>query len=340
MPGTDPLKVPLISSRAAPSNSRLSQRITQFLDYLTNVRRLSRHTIAAYRRDLAGFSAHCSSCDVDAGERVEESHVRDWLASDHRKGMAPNSLQRRLSALRAYFQWESRDTGHRRNPAQSVQAPRNRRKLPSTLEADQVSAYLSAGDGDPLSLRDLAMAELLYSSGLRLAELRAVDIDDLDQPQGLITVTGKGNKTRTVPVGRAALSAIAAYLPLRPTPSTSDAQRALFLSSRGQRISSRSIQSRIQRLAQKKGLGRNVHPHMLRHSFASHMLESSGDLRAVQELLGHSDISTTQIYTHLDFQHLAKVYDQAHPRANKRGKRNNASVDHTDTAAENKGSGK
>ncbi len=243
--------------------------------------------------------------------------MRQWLAQGHRTGLAPNSLQRRLSALRAYFEWESSDTGQRRNPALAVQAPRKRRKLPGTLEADQVGAYLRADANDPLQLRDLAMAELFYSSGLRLAELRAVDVHDIDRSQSLISVTGKGSKTRTVPVGRAAIAAIDAYLPHRVTPSSSADENALFVSGRGRRISERSIQSRVQLLAERNGLGRDVHPHMLRHSFASHLLESSGDLRAVQELLGHSDISTTQIYTHLDFQHLAKVYDGAHPRARK-----------------------
>ncbi|MFK7828241.1 MAG: tyrosine recombinase XerC [Congregibacter sp.] len=309
------------AAKLAKGGNLLEQRTAEFLDYLGNVRGLSPHTIAAYRRDLSTFHTHCMSRGIDDCARVEESHVRDWLASAHRKGLAPNSLQRRLSALRAYFQWESRDTGQRRNPAQTVQAPRKRRKLPGTLEADQVAAYLSADDDDPLLLRDLAMAELFYSSGLRLAELRSVDIADLDRTQGLITVTGKGNKTRTVPVGRAALTAIETYMQCRPI--MGDAQQALFLSSRGDRISARSIQTRIQLLATRKGLGRDVHPHMLRHSFASHMLESSGDLRAVQELLGHSDISTTQIYTHLDFQHLARVYDGAHPRARKRSKEKN-----------------
>lgn len=303
---------------AARNIGHLETRIADFLIYLRDVRRLSQHTVAAYRSDLASFRRHCDSLDINHGNKVEESHVRQWLASDHRKGLAPNSLQRRLSALRAYYQWESRETGHRRNPALSVQAPRKRRKLPGTLEADQVAAYLSTQGDDPLLLRDLAMAELFYSSGLRLSELRAVEIRDLDRAQQLITVIGKGQKMRTVPVGRPAITAIDAYMPLRATAANEDAARALFLSSRGKRISERSIQSRIQLLAKRSGLGRDVHPHMLRHSFASHMLESSGDLRAVQELLGHSDISTTQIYTHLDFQHLAKIYDGAHPRARRR----------------------
>lgn len=306
-----------MSGAATPSAS-LAQRIAAFLEYLRSVRRLSEHTVTAYRRDLDSFEDFCQQQTLNCCNDIQESHVRQWLAQGHRAGLAPNSLQRRLSALRAYFQWESTDTGQRRNPALAVQAPRKRRKLPGTLEADQVGVYLRADDNDPLQLRDLAMAELLYSSGLRLAELRAVNVHDIDRSQSLISVTGKGSKTRTVPVGRAAINAIDAYLPHRPSPSNPADEQALFVSGRGRRISERSIQSRIQLLAQRNGLGRDVHPHMLRHSFASHLLESSGDLRAVQELLGHSDISTTQIYTHLDFQHLAKVYDGAHPRARKR----------------------
>ncbi|EAQ97117.1 tyrosine recombinase XerC [Congregibacter litoralis] len=304
-------------SGGASLSAGLDERISAFLEYLRSVRRLSPHTVAAYQRDLGSFRAFCDAQSLQDCDEVQESHVRQWLAQGHRRSLAPNSLQRQLSALRAYFEWESSDTGRRRNPALAVQAPRKRRKLPGTLEADQVGVYLRADAEDPLQLRDLAMAELFYSSGLRLGELRAVNLYDIDRGQSLISVTGKGSKTRTVPVGSAAIAAIDAYLPHRPAAVSDDDQEALFLSSRGRRISERSIQSRVQLLAERNGLGRDVHPHMLRHSFASHLLESSGDLRAVQELLGHSDISTTQIYTHLDFQHLAKVYDGSHPRARK-----------------------
>jgi integrase/recombinase XerC len=299
--------------------SDLAEHIAGFLVYLAQVRRLSAHTIAAYRRDLADFDAFCSTRSLLSPVDVREAHVRQWIAEGHRRGLAPSSQQRRLSALRSFFQWSSKARGERHNPAVAVQAPRRRRKLPRTLEADQVGGLLRApGTDDPLLLRDLAIAELLYSSGLRLAELRAVNLDDFDRSQRLLVVTGKGRKTRSVPVGKAAVIAIEAYLRERPEPANDDARRALFLSSRGSRISARAVQSRLQGLARRAGLGRDIHPHMLRHSFASHLLESSGDLRAVQELLGHSDISTTQIYTHLDFQHLAKVYDRAHPRAGRR----------------------
>lgn len=301
--------------REAAPCSPLERDIADFVDDLCKVRRLSRHTIEAYRRDLHTVQRFADKNGLSSAGALGESHVRHWLAEAHRGGLAASSLQRRLSALRAFFTWRSRRSGQRRHPAAAVRAPRKGRKLPGVLEADQVSAYLAPAATDPLMQRDLAIAELLYSSGLRLAELCAVDIEDLDHRERLITVTGKGGKTRRVPVGTAALGAIAAYLNVRPAPADAQAENALFLSRRGTRISARSVQQRLRKLAADTGLGRPVHPHMLRHSFASHLLESSGDLRAVQELLGHSDIATTQIYTHLDFQHLARVYDDAHPRA-------------------------
>ena len=292
-----------------------------FVAYLEQVRRLSPHTIAAYRRDLASFAEFCASRGLDDTAAVREVHVRHWLAEGHRDGLAPRSQQRRLSSLRSFFTWHGKQGGERHNPAVAVRAPRGKRALPKTLEADQVGAFLRATGDAPLLLRDTAIAELFYSSGLRLSELRALNRGDVDGSQRLVTVVGKGRKTRTVPVGRAALAALDAYLAVRPPPCDDDARNALFLSARGRRLGVRAIQARLAELARRSGLGRHVHPHMLRHSFASHLLESSGDLRAVQELLGHSDISTTQIYTHLDFQHLARVYDTAHPRAKKSGER-------------------
>lgn len=307
-------------SDAATGATALEQAIAAFLAYQRDVRRLSPHTLDAYRRDLLDFSVFCQSLGVTHSDAVGEATVRQWLARGHRNGLAPSSLQRRLSALRALYRHLSRDGDSRHNPALSVQAPRRRRSLPKTLDADLMGRYLRAPDDDPLTHRDVAMAELFYAAGLRLAELRQLDIEHLDRHQQLVTVTGKGRKTRSVPVGRSALEALDRWLAERPTPTSADAERALFLNRRGERIGERSIQLRLRRLARLNGLGRHVHPHMLRHSFASHLLESSGDLRAVQELLGHSDIATTQIYTHLDFQHLAKVYDAAHPRARRRGR--------------------
>ncbi len=297
----------------------LAQSVGQFLDYLRDVRQLSPHTLANYGRDLESLQAYSDRQGRASAADLNEADIRGWVSQLHRKGLAGSSIQRALSAARSFFNYLGRESGHPRNPAASVQAPRKPRRLPKTLDADQVDKYLDFADDSPVAVRDRAIAELFYSSGLRLAELAAVNIDDIDRQSQLLTVTGKGNKTRTVPVGSVALTAIDAWLALRPeTAADEDSARALFTSSRGQRISVRNIQARLKQQGRKAGMHQDVHPHMLRHSFASHMLESSGDLRAVQELLGHANISTTQIYTHLDFQHLAKVYDAAHPRAKRR----------------------
>ena len=291
----------------------------RFLAYLRDVRQLSPHTSSNYERDLRSLAQFCEQHGVDRASDLDEAHIRQWVSQLHRRGLASSSIQRSLSAARSFFQWLGRELGYPRNPAASVQAPRRGRKLPKTLDADQMDRYLSFQGEGPVQLRDRAMAELFYSSGLRLAELAALDIEDLDIAEQLLTVTGKGSKTRTVPVGGIALDAIHAWLRVRPeSRSDDDSARAMFTSNQGRRISVRNIQARLKLQGRKAGMHQDVHPHMLRHSFASHMLESSGDLRAVQELLGHANISTTQIYTHLDFQHLAKVYDAAHPRARRR----------------------
>lgn len=303
-------------------SSPLATACTEFLDYLRDVRQLSPHTLENYQRDLASLQAYCEAHKRQTPADLDEADIRAWVSQLHRRGLAGSSIQRSLSAARSFFNYLGRISGHPRNPAASVQAPRKPRKLPRTLDADQVDRYLDFEDDGPTALRDRAMAELFYSSGLRLAELSSVNINDIDRSGRLLTVTGKGKKTRTVPVGGAALEAIDQWLAVRPEiAADEDAAIALFTSNRGQRISVRNIQARLKLQGRKSGMHQDVHPHMLRHSFASHMLESSGDLRAVQELLGHANISTTQIYTHLDFQHLAKVYDAAHPRA-KRRKRN------------------
>lgn len=297
----------------------LATAVDDFLTYLRDVRQLSPHTRSAYARDLTALSDTLAQQGVYRPERVDEGHIRHWVGSLHRRGLAGNSIQRALSAARSLFNFLGREGGYPRNPAASVQAPRGSRKLPRILDPDQLAHYLNFPGGSPLALRDRAIAELFYSSGLRLAELVALDLDDLDRQQRLVTVTGKGRKTRTVPVGTVALDAVEGWLTVRPSLAIDgDASRALFLSSRGRRISLRSIQARLRLQGRRSGMRQDVHPHMLRHSFASHMLESSGDLRAVQELLGHANIGTTQIYTHLDFQHLARVYDAAHPRARRR----------------------
>jgi len=299
--------------------STMEQSATQFIDYLRDVRQLSPHTLSNYQRDLQSLQRYCEEHSKRSAEQLVEADIRAWVSQLHRRGLAGSSIQRSLSAARSFFNYLGREQGRPRNPAASVQAPRQPRKLPKTLDADQVNKYLSFDEDSVIARRDRAITELFYSSGLRLAELVAVDINDIDQHSKLLTVTGKGNKTRTVPVGSMALQAIERWLQVRPDNSADeDGAVALFTSSRGQRISVRNIQARLKVQGRKSGMLQDVHPHMLRHSFASHMLESSGDLRAVQELLGHANISTTQVYTHLDFQHLAKVYDAAHPRAKRR----------------------
>ena len=298
---------------------RLEESATAFLDYLRDVRQLSPHTLSNYQRDLLSLQRYCAEQGKSSAETLDEADIRAWVSQLHRRGLAGSSIQRSLSAARSFFNYLGRERGRPRNPAASVQAPRKPRRLPRTLDADQVDKYLRFDEDSTIARRDRAIAELFYSSGLRLAELAAVNIDDRDQHSQLLTVTGKGNKTRTVPVGAMALQAIARWLELRPQAAVDDdSASALFTSGRGRRISVRNIQARLKVQGRKSGMHQDVHPHMLRHSFASHMLESSGDLRAVQELLGHANISTTQIYTHLDFQHLAKVYDAAHPRAKRR----------------------
>lgn len=297
----------------------LGQSRDRFLDYIREVRQLSPHTLSNYQRDLEALVQWCENRGLKDAQQIQEADIRQWVSHLHRRGLAGSSIQRSLSATRSLFNYLSRENGYPRNPAASVQAPRKPRKLPKTMDTDQVNRYLKFDEDSPLASRDRAIAELFYSSGLRLAELVAVNLQDIDHQARLITVTGKGNKTRTVPVGGVALGAIEQWLQQRPPIAADpDSANALFTSLRGKRTSVRNIQDRIKRQGRKSGMAQDVHPHMLRHSFASHMLESSGDLRAVQELLGHANIATTQIYTHLDFQHLAKVYDAAHPRAKRR----------------------
>lgn len=241
--------------------------------------------------------------------------MRVCLSQLHEQGTSPKSLQRWLSAMRAFFDFCIDQHWIQNNPCQGLKAPKAAKRLPSTLDTDQMQQLLVRPlDDNPINIRDWAMAELLYSSGLRLSELIGIDLTDIDLSQQLVRVTGKGNKTRQLPVGRFAVAALKQWLDNRPHIAAQH-EPALFVSTRGSRISHRSVQVRLQKLADEHTLGQNLHPHMFRHSFASHLLESSGDLRAVQELLGHANISTTQIYTHLDFQHLASVYDAAHPRA-------------------------
>ena len=287
-----------------------------FLRHLALERRLSPHTVAAYGRDLRDMAAWLDQQQLD-WRRLGQAQVRAWAAQRHRQGLSAKSLQRRLAALRAFYRYLKREGQVDGNPAMGVRAPKLERKLPATLDVDQAAQLLELPGDEPLDLRDQAIMELLYSSGLRLAELVSVNLTDLDLQDAMLEVTGKGSKTRRLPVGRKALEAMERWLQVRPSLAAGDEQ-ALFVSQRGRRLNPRTVQSRLAKRALEQGSPRHVHPHLLRHSFASHLLESSGDLRAVQELLGHADISTTQIYTHLDFQHLAQVYDQAHPRARRK----------------------
>jgi integrase/recombinase XerC len=288
-----------------------------FLDYLHHERGLSPRTREAYRRDLERFASELERLDIDDPKRAGEHVLRGFTARLHRQGLGARSIQRVLSAIRGFYRWLIREGRAETNPAASVRAPKAAKKLPQTLDTDTVSRLLDFKADTPLAIRDKAIMELFYSSGLRLSELAGLRWDQFDPSSGLVTVTGKGNKTRMVPVGSFAAKALAEWRGVRGNFAGYE-EPAIFVSQRGKPISVRTIQSRIRYWARKQGLPQQVHPHLLRHSFASHLLESSGDLRAVQELLGHADISTTQVYTHLDFQHLASVYDKAHPRAKKK----------------------
>ncbi len=293
--------------------------VERFLAHLDRERRLSPLTAQAYRRDLRALVAFCRDNRMGGWGRLDAADIRRYAAWRHRAGAGGRSVQRALSAVRTFYRYLLREGLVERNPASGIAAPKSPRKLPRVLEADRVSALLALPEEDPLAVRDRAIMELLYSSGLRLSEVVALKVRDLDLLEGFVDVTGKGGKGRIVPVGRIARSALQTWLRTREALCSAD-EPGLFVTRHGRPMSARSIQARVRRWALAQGLGLHVHPHMLRHSFASHLLESSGDLRAVQELLGHADIRTTQVYTHLDFQHLAQVYDRAHPRARRKGK--------------------
>ena len=294
----------------------LVQGVSSFLQYISVVKGYSPHTVANYRRDLEKLINFSSKEAIDSADGVDQAALRRWVAELSREKLSANSIQRHLSSTRSLYKFLARHHPDLSDPTSGVRAPRAPRTLPKSLEADQVGQLLNHQSESALMVRDHAMAELLYSAGLRLSELVGANINDLDTTEKIITVVGKGQKTRVVPVGGPALTAIAEWMKCRPMGSEQlSFDSPLFVSQRGGRISHRAVQERIRQLAAKHGMSQRIHPHVLRHAFASHLLESSGDLRAVQELLGHANIATTQIYTHLDFQHLAKVYDQAHPRA-------------------------
>ncbi len=305
------------ASTPEPLPAGLAAALARFDDYLRLERNLSPHTRSGYGRDLRAFAAYLTTQALTQWPAVNEAGVRAYVSLRRRQGLEARSVQRLLSSLRAFFRFLMREGELRANPAEGVMAPKSRRALPKALDVDQMQQLLAAAADDPLSLRDLAMMELMYSSGLRLAELVSLDLSHLNLDDGQLRVLGKGGKERVLPIGRVALAVLQQWLAQRQQLAGQE-ERALFVSRLGRRISHRSVQQRMARHGLKNGLDSHVHPHRLRHSFASHLLESSGDVRAVQELLGHADIGTTQIYTHLDFQHLAAVYDQAHPRARKK----------------------
>jgi integrase/recombinase XerC len=302
--------------------------VARFRRYLNFERRLSAHTDSSYARDLAALVKFCDRADLADWHALDSQHIRLFAARSHAAGLAPRSIQRRLSAVRSFYEFVLRETqgspgrvrrGERvtRNPAQDVRAPKAARRLPQTLDADQMARLLEIPPGDELTARDRAIMELFYSSGLRLAELVGLDLTSVDLKDRTVQVLGKGKKSRIVPVGRAAVQALRAWAKERAALARAG-EAALFVGKNGRRLGPRAVQLRVALWARRQGLSMHVHPHLFRHSFASHLLESSGELRGVQELLGHADISTTQIYTHLDFQHLARIYDATHPRARRK----------------------
>ena len=278
---------------------------------------LSKYTRDAYHRDLNYLQNYCIKKNIKKWSSLKSQQLRDFISDRHRKGISGRTLQRNLSSIRTFYRYLCKIDVVSINPAEGIITPKSARKLPKLLDVDQTFQLLEIKENDVLAIRDKAIIELIYSSGLRLTEVISLNIDDIDFIDRVLTVIGKGKKARNLPIGKFAIQAIDDWLKSRQQLVKNNKERALFISNRGSRISPRSVQERIKRWAVKQGLSGNVHPHMLRHSFASHILESSGDLRAVQELLGHADISTTQVYTHLDFQHLAQVYDKTHPRARK-----------------------
>ncbi|MEO0368518.1 MAG: tyrosine recombinase XerC [Pseudomonadota bacterium] len=299
----------------------MNEAVSNYLQRLEVERRLSVHTVSAYQRDISKLIEYASKNSLALWHDISPHQARLFSANLYGQGLKPKSIHRVLSACRGFFSYLVQQQIVGANPFDDVKAPKAEKRLPKTLSVDEITALVELDTNDPLSFRDKAILELFYSSGLRLAELTNLDLQDLNMGDRLVRVTGKGNKVRDLPIGEKAHAALAAWFPQRALLPVKD-HAAVFVSKLGKRLAPRSVQQRVKFWAQKRGLDISVSPHMLRHSFASHVLESSGELRAVQELLGHSNISTTQIYTHLDFQHLAEVYDKAHPRA-KGGRDNN-----------------
>jgi integrase/recombinase XerC len=304
--------------------------IERFASHMKHERRMSAQTVSAYLADIAQLAAFCDARKIARFSDLDALQVRTFAATDHARGLSARSIQRRLSALRTFYEFLVREGEGARNPALDVRAPKQKKRLPTTLDADQMGRLLAFRTDDTLSSRDKAVMELFYSSGLRLTELVSLDLGSLDLKDRMVRVTGKGAKSRVLPIGRHAVAALEHWLAERTTllkgtarnararPIPESHRSAVFVGRGGRRLSARAVQLRVDLWARRQGLGVHVHPHMFRHSFATHLLESSGNLRGVQELLGHADIGTTQVYTHLDFQHLAKVYDASHPRARRR----------------------
>ncbi len=290
--------------------------VQAYLDFLSYERGLSTHTRKNYARDIAQLEQLRGALALN---QLTNIHIRRHIASLHGKGLSGKSIARMLSSWRGFFDFLVQRQGYTQNPVIGLRAPKSPRTLPKTLSIEQTTKLVDIDDESTLGLRDHAMLELFYSSGLRLSELVNLNMDALDFGEGTVTVTGKGNKTRIVPLGSHAAEAIRIWLPARSNLlGANQGEKAVFISKQGKRINNRTVQYRLKDWAIKQGINSSVHPHMLRHSFASHVLQSSGDLRAVQEMLGHTNVSTTQVYTHLDYQHLTKVYDAAHPRARKK----------------------
>lgn len=304
-PGTAP---------AARPDEGLDTGLAAFLAHLAIERQASPHTREAYRRDLGALRDWMADRGLEHWPALDGAALRAFVADEHARGLAPASVQRRLSACRALLRWLLKHGVLATDPSAGLRGPKAPRKLPQVLDADEMGQLVAVPQEVPLGLRDRAMLELFYSSGLRVSELCGLRRADLDLAAAEVRVLGKGRKTRVVPVGRFAREALAAWLAAEPAPPAAP----LFPGREGAPITPRAVQKRVRQLALRQGVWKRVHPHLLRHSFASHVLESSGDLRGVQELLGHANIATTQIYTHLDFQHLARVYDGAHPRAKRR----------------------
>ena len=288
--------------------------VASFIDYLKVVKNFSEHTTKNYKRDLDKFIRFLSDNSTSL-EKCDEQDIRLFVNRERRKGLSPRSIQRVLSSCRSFFNYLVEHKGFEKNHAQNISSPKSSKSLPKALDADLIQKLLNFKPKTELETRDKAIAELFYSSGLRLSELQGIDMGDISIKERTCRVVGKGNKTRDLPIGRQAIKSLRDWILIREKYSNEN-DLAIFINKQGKRLSNRSIQARLKKLSTERGLPA-VHPHMLRHSFASHILESSGDLRAVQEMLGHADIGTTEIYTKLDFQHLSKVYDKAHPRAKK-----------------------